>query len=208
MTWRRGLALLAAVVVIAATRGLWTGWIGESLVCAGAPAAGDAILIENFVPNYLLFERAGELQRAGLASRVIVPIQVFPGAETLNAVSRDIAFAMARHAGLGAWDAVPIVTGEPITLSAARQLRDRLTAEGIRAIIVVSPGFRSRRSALVYQTVFGRGGMRVSCVPVFGQATPARWTRTWHGIQAVTQEFLKLQYYRLYVMPVLARRDP
>jgi len=27
------------------------------------------------------------------------------------------------------------------------------------------------------------------------------WTREWHGIQSVVEEWLKLQYYRLYVLP-------
>jgi hypothetical protein len=43
-------------------------------------------------------------------------------------------------------------------------------------------------------------GIKVHCVPVFGQKSPANWTKTWHGIQDVTEQFLKLQYYRFYVL--------
>ena len=27
------------------------------------------------------------------------------------------------------------------------------------------------------------------------------WTESWHGIQEVVEQWLKLQYYRLYVLP-------
>jgi hypothetical protein len=27
------------------------------------------------------------------------------------------------------------------------------------------------------------------------------WTQTWHGIQDVVEQWLKLQYYRLWVLP-------
>jgi hypothetical protein len=37
-------------------------------------------------------------------------------------------------------------------------------------------------------------------VPVFGVNTPKNWTQTWHGIQGVTEQWLKLQYYRFYVL--------
>ena len=50
-------------------------------------------------------------------------------------------------------------------------------------------------------------GTQLSCVPVFGSTTPQRWTATWHGIQGVVEEFLKLQYYRFYVIPILYPRS-
>ena len=65
---------------------------------------------------------------------------------------------------------------------------------------MVTPGFRSQRSSLVYQAVLAPAGIAVYCVPVFGQKTPANWTETWHGIQEVAEQFLKLQYYRFYVL--------
>jgi len=111
---------------------------------------------------------------------------------------------MARQARLGAWEIVPIREAEPISLNAAHQIRDQLASKQIGSIIVVTPGFRSRRASLVYRTVLHEVGTRVSCAPVFGRTTPERWTDTWHGIQQVTEEFLKLQYYRFYVIPFLA----
>src|SRR5262249_14700400 len=83
----------------------------------------------------------------------------------------------------------------PISLNVAYQIRDFLTAEHLRSIIVVTSGFRSQRSSLVYHAVLDPVGIKVSCAPVFGQKTPANWTKTWHGIQDVAEQLLKLQYY-------------
>jgi hypothetical protein len=85
-------------------------------------------------------------------------------------------------------------------------VRQRLIDDGIKSVIVITRGFRSRRSLLVYRETLGQGGIEVRCAPVFGQASPEHWTQSWHGIQEVAEEFLKLQYYRFYVMPFVFRR--
>jgi hypothetical protein len=108
---------------------------------------------------------------------------------------------MARVARMPEPEILPIQIIEPISLHAAYQIRDFLTATPLRSAIVVTPGFRSQRSSLVYQAVLAPAGITVYCVPVFGQKTPANWTETWHGIQEVAAQFLKLQYYRFYVLP-------
>jgi hypothetical protein len=198
-------ALVFAILIGATTRGAWTALLGRSLVCTGQPAPSDVILVENFDPNYRVFERAAALQAAGLAPRALVPVSASTDLTVLDPVSLGIAELMARHARLGAWDVLPIREVEPITLNVATRLRDHLARNNVRSLILVTPGFRSRRSALAYQALLEPGGTRVHCVPVFGGQTPATWTRTWHGIQNVGGEFLKLQYYRFYVLPVLAR---
>lgn len=50
-------------------------------------------------------------------------------------------------------------------------------------------------------------GITVSCIPVFVGAARENWSQTWHGIQEVTEQFLKLQFYRFYVLlkPVTLR---
>ena len=201
-TWKLRL-LLAFFVVLAVwiAEPWWRRVVGESLVCTQYAAPSDALLIENFDPYYLLFERAEALTRAGIARRVFVHLRVSSDPGVPNAVSRGFVDVMATQARLGAWDVIPISHTEPISLNAARQIRDRLTQEAVKSVVVVSPGFRSRRSALVYGAVLGNAGIDVRCEPVFGDVTPDRWAQTWHGIQEVAQEFLKLQYYRVYVMP-------
>ena len=61
----------------------------------------------------------------------------------------------------------------------------------------MTSGFR----ALIYGAILGDRGVAVSCEPVFGTTTPENWIGTWHGIQDVTLQFLKRNYYRMYVLP-------
>src|SRR5262249_24045868 len=104
-------------------------------------------------------------------------------------------------ARLGAMDIVPIREIEPISLNAAHDVLRFIEREQIRSVIVVSPLFRSRRSALVYGATLGRAGITVKCDPVQGIQTVYTWTKSWHGIQNVAEQWVKLQYYRLYVLP-------
>lgn len=202
-TWKLRLAMLMLVIVIGSlTRGFWIPRIGQSLVCPQEIGPSDVILIENFDPNYLLFERAAALQRAGLAARVLVPTQASRDPEVANAVSQGIAELMTRLARVQDVEIMPIRETEPISLGAAYQIRDFLLQAHHGSVVVVTPGFRSRRSSLVYHAVLDPAGIRVYCQPVFGLKRPENWTETWHGIQEVTEQFLKLQFYRFYVLPL------
>ena len=201
-TWKFRIGLVLLVLFIGwLTRAWWSVAIADSLVCDASTAPSDAILVENFDPDYLVFERATSLRRAGLAPRVLVPIAVGPGANNPNAVGLAIAEAMASIARLGAMDIVPIREVEPISLNAARDVLRYLDREGIRSVIVVAPLFRSRRSALVYGATFGGAGVAVTCEPVQGTRGVETWSDSWHGIQNVGEQWLKLQYYRFYVLP-------
>ena len=73
-TWKFRLALLMLIVLlVSVTRGFWMLRLGQSLVCTEEIAPSDVILVENFDPHYLVFERAAALHKAGLAVRVLVP---------------------------------------------------------------------------------------------------------------------------------------
>jgi len=119
----------------------------------------------------------------------------------VSPVSAGFVEVMARLARLPKAELVPIKEREPIVLNAAYQLKDFLTGQSVRSVLVVTSALRSRRSQLVYGHVFGDAGIAVTCVPVYGTVRPDNWSDTWHGIQQVTEQVLKLQYYRLYVMP-------
>lgn len=206
-TWKLRVLVFAALIIIGAiTQPIWALRIGQSLVCTGSATPSDTLILENFDPHYVVFERAAALQDAGMAPTALVPVEAAGEPGVANKVSQDIADVMARHARLGSWKALPIRHVEPISLNAALQIREELSRQRIRSVIVVSPALRSRRTALIYHAVFERAGTRVSCVPVFGSTTPQHWTATWHGIQNVTEEFLKLQYYRFYVIPFVYSR--
>jgi hypothetical protein len=209
-TWKLRVALFAGVaILVSVTRGFWIPGIARSLVCNGQSGPAEAVLVDNFDVNYLLFERAAALQRGGLSARILVPTQATSDPEEPNLVSKDIVEVMTHVSRLQHAEIIPIQVIEPISLNAAYQLREFLTKHHIRSVAVVTPGFRSRRSALVYRAVFSQSGIMVSCIPVFGTRVPENWTWTWHGIQLVTEQFLKLVYYRVYVLPfVLSNHAP
>lgn len=200
-TWKLRLFIglvLAAVVIV--PRGFWAKEIGQSLACEEDVVHSDALLVENFDINYPVFQRAAALQRAGVSSRALVPVNTGVGPSALKEMSGQFVEVMARVARLREFEIIPFEEKEPISLNAAKQIRDFLKKEHINSVIVVSPGFRSRRSQMVYKSALEPAGIRVGCIAVFGTRTPLNWTSTWHGIQEAGQQFLKLQYYRFYVL--------
>ena len=202
-TWKFRLAMLILVILIGSlTRGLWIPSIGWSVVCPEEVGPSDVILVENFNSNYLLFERASALQKAGLSARVLIPTPTPRDPEVANTVFEGFVEVMARVARVQNFEIIPIRQHEPISLNTAYQVRDNLIKEHLSSVIAVTPGFRSRRSSLIYHAVLKPAGIQVYCVPVFGHQTPENWTETWHGIQEVTEQFLKLQFYRFYVLPL------
>jgi hypothetical protein len=206
-TWKLRLGVIVVLIVATlATRGVWTEWLAQSLVCARDLTPSDLILIENFDPTYVLFERAAALEEAGLAPRAVVPVQAAPTPDGANGISRGIAEVMARGARLRAWDIVPILEVEPYSMNAALQIREYLIRERVTSVILVTSGFRSRRSLLIYRTVLSDRDVQVRCEPVFGRTNPQHWTQMSHGIEEIAQQFFKLQYYRFYVIPFVFRR--
>jgi hypothetical protein len=194
------------VLVLWLTRGLWILGIGRGLVCDQWTGSGDAILIENFDQEYLPFERAAELRRNGVASRVLVATTASSNPAEPNLVSARIVEVMASVARLPPPEMIPIREVEPISLNVAYQVRDFLQKQHVRSVVVVTPAFRSRRSSLVYEAVLGRTGITPRCVPVFAEPTTETWTKTWHGVQQVVEQQVKLQYYRFFVLPQVVRR--
>jgi hypothetical protein len=201
-TWRFRVGLVALLLIsMWLTEDWWSVAIERSLACEANGAPSDAILIENFANEYLLFERATMLQRTGLAGRVIVPVEADKNTLQPDPVALGTAKLMAEIARLEAMEIVPVLEVEPISLNAARDILRFVQSQRIRSVTVLSPNLRSRRSALVYEATLGRAGITILCDPV---PTQRAWTLTWHGIQNVAEQWLKLQYYRLYVVPFLS----
>jgi hypothetical protein len=199
-TWTLRIAIVAiAVAGLWLSQGWWSVAVARSLVCDRNVAPSDAILIENFDPDYQLFERAAALRRAGVAPRVLVPVAA--DAFGPNRVARAIAETMASMSRIGPVEIVPIREIEPISLNAALDVRKFAVREGIHSVIVVSPLFRSRRSVLVYDAALGRSGISVRCDAVEENRDVTSWLETSHGIQSVVEQWLKLRYYQLYVLP-------
>jgi hypothetical protein len=201
-TWKfRLLVLLAVCSLFWVTYPAWLVAIGSSLLHQEDLKPADVILLENYDSDYAVYETAHGLVRAGLSSRVLVPVRAQEETPQIGAVEKGFAEVLSHAAGIDNWEVLPVRHSEPVSLNVARQIADFLVRNSIRSVIVVSPGFRSARSYLVYSTVFTPRGIRVQCRAA---ATPGiaadSWWHTWHGIQNTTLEFGKLLYYRLWVL--------
>ncbi len=200
-TWTLRLGLLAAAALVMwATSGCWAAAVGRSLVCEPDSRPSDAILVENFDNDYLVFERAAGLRRRGRAPLVLVPVWTGSGREQLSEAGLAVAEAMARVSRLGDFTPVPVRDVEPISLNVARDVLSFVQRQRIGSVTVVAPSFRSRRSELVYHRVFDPAGVAVRCEPARGPHNEESWTRSWHGIEVVGQQWVKLLYYRVYVL--------
>ena len=138
-TWKLRVGLVTLVLVVAwLTHGWWTVAVARSLVCESNRAPSDAILIENFDPDYLRV-RACEKSASGWscgASARASPGQIQTRPQP-RAVELATAEMMANLARLGAFDVVPIREVEPISLNAARDVLRYVEREHIHSVIVV-----------------------------------------------------------------------
>lgn len=185
----------AALAIAYGTRGLWPPALGRSLVCGETAQRAEAIVLDNIDSEFGLFKRAAGMQPA----RVIVPLATSEDHDSAVA-AREVANAFARAAGLTKWESLEVPLVEPFSLNAARRVRDYLEANDIHSVTLLSGALRSRRSMLIYQSVLGERGITTTCLPVYGTARPDNWTDTWHGIQEVMLQTIKLQYYRFWVL--------
>jgi hypothetical protein len=201
-TWLFKIVILSLVLVAWVSSGDFVaGEIARTLSCTESAAISDAILTEDFDHSYLLYERARDLRAAGFATRVLVPAQAdLRNRLRANRVTEGIIRVMAEAAHLPQPEVFPVSVVEPVSLNVARDVRKYLTEQRIRSMIVVTQRFRSRRSMLVHRAVLGQDGVLVYCAPV---ERSTDWRKSWHGIQEVSLQFIKLQYYRLYVLPFL-----
>jgi len=203
-TWKLRLFAASSLFVLAlgsATHAWWSPTVGWFLVSDTGMVNTDLILIDNLDTNYLLFEKARNLKKSGMDARVVVPVAgAANDPEKPNLVSREIAEVLIRVAGLDAVEIIPIRHIEPITLNAARQLSDRLEGSNIKTVLILTSGFKSKRLYLVFQQVLAEIGIDAYCLPVWGAHRPDNWMESWHGIEEVLMQSLKLAYYRLWVL--------
>jgi hypothetical protein len=188
--------MLLLLGVSFAARGVWEPAIGRWLVCDEQMPIADALVLDNLDASYPIFKRAGDIQRDGKIKRVFIAT-VLGGPDNVDA---HVVELMAQMSGLSDWQTVEVHETEPIALNAAMRVQQVLAREGVRSIALVTPGFRSERSALVYRSVLNTS-VDVRCVPVVEAHSIATWTTKWHSIQEVVLQLLKLEYYRLYVLP-------
>ena len=201
-TWKLRLGLLGfLLILVVPTRGSWVPAIGWGLVRDSGPCKPDLILIDNLESDYLLFEKAEELQRIDGPGMVLVPVKASgedPGKP--DRVPGKIAEVMIRVSRLQSAEILPFAEIEPVALNAALQVGEFLRSKpNIRSVLVVTDGFRSRRTYLIYSHVLGELRVVVYTLPAWGIERPENWATTWHGRQKVVLQYLRLLYYSILV---------
>lgn len=95
---------------------------------------------------------------------------------------------------------LPIEESEPITLNTARQVSAFLQGTDVRSVLILTSGFKSKRISFIFSTILEQAGIATYCLPVWGAYGPENWTISWHGIQEVFLQRVKLGYYGLCVL--------
>ena len=83
----------------------------------------------------------------------------------------------------------------PITLTEATIVLGALSKEGIKNALLLSNGFHTRRSFLVYQYVGRPHAINIIPVAYFNDYQPDDWWLHEEGLREFTSELFKLVYY-------------
>jgi len=187
--------------MLTATREWWALRLGSSLVCDSRSDYPDLIFIDNLDQNFQLFEKAAHLKRQGIGKTIVVPVHPhWQDSSKPDPVEREITEVMIRAAHLECAEILRIRGTEPITLNVALDLADFLKGTEVGTVLILTSGFRSKRLHAVFCSVLDKIGIQTYCLPVWGAHRPETWTRSWHGIQEVFLQHLKLAYYRAMVL--------
>src|SRR5438094_10174428 len=95
--WRFVFGLLVVIMATTLTTRFWTAQIARSLTCAESLAPSDAMLVEHFDPNYLIFEPAAALEQDSLAPLTLIPVETSHEVNVANTLTIRIPHVMTRH---------------------------------------------------------------------------------------------------------------
>lgn len=95
---------------------------------------------------------------------------------------------------------------DPITLMTARFVIDRLSREGVKEAILVSSGFHTRRSYLVYQHIAAPRNIKIYPLACHDSYPLTNWWNEGHGARHFFEELQKLAAYLVmgYIPPKLS----
>lgn len=141
-----------------------------------------------------------KLLSSGRVKRVIVVLhRIAPSHRPfgLNDDYPDLVKKQVEALGLNERDfqVLSVRISNPVTLTAAKGAMEAIAKEGIKSAILLSPGFHTRRSYLVYQYVGGPFHIRILPSACFGPYELERWWSQNDGMRDFGQELSKLIYY-------------
>jgi uncharacterized SAM-binding protein YcdF (DUF218 family) len=151
------------------------------------------------------------LLSSGKVKRIIVVLHRIDPSDRPFAFNEDYPLLVKKELetlGLKERDFRIIVTRiyQPITLTAARGALEDISKENIKSAILLSPGFHTRRSYLVYQHLCVPYQIKIFPSACFSSYQLDHWWSQENGLRDFAQEFLKLVYYIAggYIPPKLS----
>jgi hypothetical protein len=205
--WVWGAVGLAAILLLLAS-----GSCDTFLLDAGkfmAPVddrmdgAADIVVLEGIdhIERELLARAAGMVS-SGKARRLIVVLTRRAAGETPSANPEAPLLVVQQALGdLGQDETLCKIVWAPFqhpaTLTSAKTAMEVLAEEGVRSVILISPGFHARRSYLVYQSLGEPLQIRIHPHASFDGHNHGldRWWTQYHGVHDFVEQGLKLAYY-------------
>ena len=149
-----------------------------------------------------LLARAASMVSSGKARRMVVVLHQTASSEPLSPdleEARSIIRMELDRLGLDARVCRVILTSSrhPVTLTEASEVMKVLSREGVRRVILVSPGFHTLRSYLVYQSIGEPFHIKIYPHASFEGDNHGldKWWIQYHGVCDFIEQALKLAYY-------------
>jgi len=182
----------------------FAAWAGAKFLITEAPLdKADAIVILGGSATYK--ERAHEAARLlhqGRSQLILITNDNMRGpwssAEQRNLYYYERSFDELRNAGIAAQNIEVVMDPVASTYEEAQVIRDYAQQHGLKAILIVTSAYHSRRALWVFSRVFRDTGIRIGLVtarPGEESPPPATWWLSARGWRLVPTEYVKMVYY-------------
>jgi len=182
----------------------FAAWAGAKFLITESPLdKADAIVILGGSATYK--ERAHEAARLlhqGRSQLILITNDNMRGpwssAEQRNLYYYERSFDELRNAGIAAQNIEVVMDPVASTYEEAQVIRDYAQQHGLKAILIVTSAYHSRRALWVFSRVFRDTGIRIGLVtarPGEESPPPATWWLSARGWRLVPTEYVKMVYY-------------
>ena len=194
------LSLFLIIILIFSFRVTILMRAGQFMAPEGNYIADVAILEGTEFIDRSIVMRGMNLLSSGKVKRIIVVLHRIAPSHRPFAFNEDYPHIVKEEMealGLKERDFRIIVTHihDPITLTAARGALETISKEDVKSAILLSPGFHTRRSYLIYQHLCIPFQIKIFPSACFNSYQLDHWWSQEGGLRDFTEEFLKLAYY-------------
>ena len=203
MRLRRAIAKIVSCCIL-----IWpfAAWAGAKFLIVEAPLdKADAIVVLGGSATYK--ERAHEAARLlheGRSQLILITNDNMRGpwssAEQRNLYYYERSFDELRNAGIAAQNIEVVMDPVASTYEEAQVVRDYAQQHGLKAILIVTSAYHSRRALWVFSRVFRDTGIRIglaAAAPGEQSPPPATWWLSARGWKLVPGEYVKMVYYMI-----------